>query len=41
MTFSDLYADWVAQDLKTDLLVETWNHGPGAKMQSECAKPFK
>lgn len=37
----DLYADWVAQSLQADLLVETWNHGPGAKMQSECEKPFK
>lgn len=38
----DLYADWVAQELRTDLLVETWNHGPaGSKMQSECEKPFK
>ncbi|KAK3919044.1 Plancitoxin-1 [Frankliniella fusca] len=37
----DIYADWVAQDLKTNLQVETWNHGPGSKMQSECGKPFK
>lgn len=37
----DLYADWLAQDLKTNLLVETWNHGPGSKMQSECGKPYK
>lgn len=39
---SDLYADWVAQELKANLLVETWNHGAaGTKMHSECEKPYK
>lgn len=33
----ELYADWVAPTLDTDLLVETWVNGPG-KISSDCSK---
>lgn len=36
----DLYADFVAPALGTDLLVETWPNGPG-KMNSSCKGTFK
>lgn len=32
----DLYADWVAPMLDTDLLVETWPNGAG-RLPSKCA----
>lgn len=36
----ELYVDWVAPTLQSDLLVESWLHGPGV-ISSECDKPFK
>lgn len=33
----ELYADWVAPDLQTDLEVETWLNGPG-KIASNCSR---
>lgn len=33
----DLYEDWVAPTLNTDLYVETWRHGPG-NLPSNCSK---
>nr|CAD7393341.1 unnamed protein product [Timema cristinae] len=36
----DLYADWVAAALETDLVVESWTNGVGP-MPSECSKQFK
>lgn len=32
----DLYEDWVAPVLNTDLYVETWRHGPG-NLPSNCS----
>lgn len=31
----DLYEDWLAPTLQTDLVVETWQHGTG-NMPSNC-----
>lgn len=36
----DLYEDWVAPMLKSDLQVEGWIHGPG-NLPSNCSLPFK
>lgn len=36
----ELYVDWVAPALNTDLLVESWLHGPGV-ITTDCDKPFK
>ncbi|CAG2064459.1 unnamed protein product [Timema podura] len=36
----DLYADWVAATLETDLVVESWTNGVGP-LPSECSKQFK
>lgn len=36
----ELYVDWVAPTLQTDLWVESWLHGPGV-INSDCDKPFK
>lgn len=36
----ELYVDWVAPTLQSDLMVESWLHGPGV-INSECDKPFK
>ncbi|RZB39136.1 plancitoxin-1 [Asbolus verrucosus] len=36
----DLYEDWVAPALQSNLLVETWPNGAG-KLPSNCSKPFK
>ncbi|XP_066993505.1 deoxyribonuclease-2-alpha isoform X2 [Anabrus simplex] len=35
----DLYADWVAPSLKTNMLVETWPNGKG-RLPSECQQPY-
>lgn len=35
----ELYADWVAPTLETNLLVETWLNGPG-KLNSDCLKKY-
>ncbi|GCC20393.1 hypothetical protein chiPu_0018952 [Chiloscyllium punctatum] len=34
----DIYAAWVAQDLKTDLLAQTWN-GTKSQLPSNCSLP--
>lgn len=36
----DLYEDWVAPSLESDLDVESWLNGPG-KLSSNCSKQFK
>lgn len=36
----ELYVDWVAPALQTDLMVESWLHGSGV-ISSDCEKPFK
>lgn len=36
----ELYVDWVAPTLQSDLLVESWLHGPGV-ITTDCEKPFK
>lgn len=36
----ELYVDWVAPTLGTDLLVESWLHGPGV-ISTDCEKPFR
>lgn len=36
----ELYVDWVAPTLATNLMVESWLHGPGV-IGSDCDKPFK
>lgn len=36
----ELYVDWVAPTLESDLLVESWLHGPGV-ITTDCDKPFK
>lgn len=33
----DLYEDWVAPTIDSDLYVETWRHGPG-NLPSNCTK---
>jgi len=39
--FSDLYHDWVAPYLNSDLFVETWQNGAGSKMESDCSGSYK
>lgn len=36
----DLYADWLAPQLDTDLLVETWRHGPEL-LPSNCSQRWR
>lgn len=36
----DLYEDWLAPALKSNLLVETWLNGQG-KMSSNCSKIYQ
>lgn len=36
----ELYVDWVAPTLQSDLMVESWLHGPGV-ITTDCEKPFK
>lgn len=36
----DLYEDWVAPSLNSDLLVESWLNGAG-RLPSDCSKVFK
>lgn len=36
----EIYVDWVAPTLRTDLLVESWLHG-GHALPSDCEKPFR
>lgn len=36
----DLYVDWLAQDLRDDLEVETWPNGPG-RLSSNCTLQYK
>lgn len=35
----ELYSDWVAVELKSNLDVESWLHGPG-KIDSDCSKTY-
>ncbi|KAF4527314.1 hypothetical protein B566_EDAN001090 [Ephemera danica] len=37
----DLYADWVATSLQANLLVESWPHGSGGRLPSECQLQYK
>lgn len=37
----DLYHDWVAPYLNSDLFVETWQNGAGSKMESDCSGSYK
>lgn len=36
----DLYVDWLAPDLESDLYVETWKNGAG-DLPSDCSKKFQ
>ncbi|XP_026482436.1 LOW QUALITY PROTEIN: deoxyribonuclease-2-alpha [Ctenocephalides felis] len=36
----DLYVDWLAQDLRDDLEVETWPNGPG-RLRSNCSLQYR
>lgn len=35
----DLYSHLVASDLQTNLLVETWRHGPATNLPPDCTDP--
>jgi len=39
-TISDLYADWLAPELKDSLLVQTWRNGRGTKLPSYCGLQY-
>jgi len=38
-TVAELYMDWVAPTLQSNLLVETWQNGRG-KLPSSCGRKF-
>lgn len=39
--YKDLYVDFMAPQLKSDLLVETWRRGAGTPLTSNCTYTFK